>query len=169
MDFDALLAKALSKQRTEFQSFVKEALDQQKTELKEALDQQKKELIQMFDEKLKPLHIKSDILSAKLANSQLGRSDKLAKVPKSDGIEPAEPYPNNIMQLLVAGNEKLPDGNKNSWNKKSSRQLLMQYGEDPEASDNDNEYSESSRYARLKVARVLGVSKAQLNYALQVL
>ena len=51
------------------------------------------------------------------------------KVPNSRGEAPLV-FPDNIMMLLVAGNEKLPNGETTSWNKKKSQQLLTFYGQE---------------------------------------
>ncbi|KAJ3397780.1 hypothetical protein HDV05_002859 [Chytridiales sp. JEL 0842] len=69
------------------------------------------------------------------------------------------------MELLVAGNEALPDNTPNSWSKSKSKKLLQAYGEVAEESDTDDENSSKSRARRLRVARVLGVTQAQLNFA----
>ena len=66
----------------------------------------------------------------------------------------------------MAGNECLPNGKNNPWSWKKSIRLLREYGQDAgEASDAEAEDSIGSRFARLKLARVLGISNVQLNYA----
>ena len=139
-------------------------------QIKDLLDQQKAELLEEFDTKLeaavKPLRISVSILTAKHANACLARAEKLVKVPRPDGTPPTGAYPETILNLLVVGNEKLPDGTTNTWNKKKSHALLKQYDADMgDMSDGENEHTELSRTRRLKLARVLGVSQAQLNYA----
>ena len=127
-------------------------------------------MLSEFDTKLeaavKPLRTSVTILTAKHANACLARAEKLVKVPKPDGKLPTGAYPDTILNLLVAGNEKLPDGTTNTWNKKKSCALLQQYEVDVgDMSDGENENTELSRTRRLKLVRVLGVSQAQLNYA----
>jgi hypothetical protein len=75
------------------------------------------------------------------------------------------------MDFLVAGNEVLPDGSRNTWNRQKSKALLRQYnpGEESGGSDSDNEYSEKSRALRLRLARTLGVTQVQINFALMAL
>ena len=68
--------------------------------------------------------------------------------------------------LLVAGNENLPNGQPNPWNKVKSRALLQFYGEDDGyESDPNNEYTAKSSARRLRVAKALGITRAQLNFA----
>jgi len=55
-------------------------------------------------------------LSIKQQNSLLGRYDKLVSVKRPNGVEPTI-FPDCIAQLIVAGNEALPNGEINSWNK----------------------------------------------------
>ena len=86
------------------------------------------------------------------------------KVPNSRGEAPSV-FPDNIMMLLVAGNEKLPNGETNSWNKKKSQQLLKFYGQEDSDSESESEYTPTSRERRLNVAKQIGASKAQLNFA----
>ena len=88
-------------------------------------------------------------------------------------------FPDNIMMLLVAGNEQLPDGSRNQWNNKKSKKLLQFY--DVEFSDSDSEpdsdskdpitqelkqvkkeLKESSRKRRLDVAKQIGVSHTKI-------
>jgi len=141
-----------------------------KTELIELLDVQKKDLIKEIDARLhnalKPLTTQVSILSGKLQNASLSRGDAIVKVPKADGALPESDTPESIMNLIVAGNESLPNGQLNKWSKQKSIKLLREYGvEADDASDNENEFTERSRTARLKVARALGISNVQLNYA----
>jgi hypothetical protein len=44
---------------------------------------------------------------AKSFNSSASRSTILRKVPKQDGTFPRSEFPRTLMELLVAGNEKL--------------------------------------------------------------
>lgn len=104
-------------------------------------------------------------------NSLLGRSDVLVEVARdSDGKFPSqnEPvsvaFPPSIECLLVAGNEILPSGAANVWNKQKSIALLQFYGED-ENTDTEEENSVNSRPRRLRIARKIGVTRTQLNFA----
>ncbi len=90
---------------------------------------------------------------------------RLKVVPKDDGSQPSCDYPTTLMEILVAGNEALPNGEINSWNKRKSQELLMEYGDDPYISETENEYSPTARELRLKVARKLGVSHNQVAFA----
>eukprot|EP00919_Chromeraceae_sp_WS-2016_P006599 GHVR01015504.1.p1 GENE.GHVR01015504.1~~GHVR01015504.1.p1 ORF type:complete len:156 (-),score=6.52 GHVR01015504.1:94-561(-) len=72
--------------------------------------------------------------------------------------------------FLVAGNERLPGGGPNDWNRNRSRAALRFYdiqGVFSDTSDMDtiNEDRQSSRIARVKLAGKLGLTKAQLNVA----
>jgi hypothetical protein len=98
-------------------------------------------------------------------NATLSRQEQLRKVPLEDGSLPTVDYPTTLMELLVAGNEVLPDNTRNAWNKKKSMALLRAYNEDADDSDTDNEYTSKSRSRRLRVAKVLGITSAQLNFA----
>ncbi|KAG2438893.1 hypothetical protein HYH02_010689 [Chlamydomonas schloesseri] len=117
--------------------------------------------------KLDKTMVKVDILVVKQQNSAATRSDRLQVVPRPDGSMPTVEYPESIQQLLVAGNESLPDGQRNTWNKSKSKALLQQYEDanESESEADDNEYSSKSRARRLKLARHLGVTNAQLNFA----
>lgn len=98
-------------------------------------------------------------------NASCGRDDPLLCFPPLPGQQPVE-YPPTIAHLIVAGNESLPNGTKNSWNKEKSAALLQSL--DPgyhTEDDTDGEFSPRSRNRRLKVAKVLGITRAQLNFA----
>ncbi|PNW71284.1 hypothetical protein CHLRE_16g647750v5 [Chlamydomonas reinhardtii] len=117
--------------------------------------------------KLDKTMVKVDILVVKQQNSAATRSDRLQVVPRPDGSMPTVDFPESILQLLVAGNESLPDGSRNTWNKSKSKSLLRQYEDasESESETDDNEYSSKSRARRLKLARLLGISNTQLNFA----
>ena len=115
---------------------------------------------------LESMGAKLESMEVKLENSLAGREEELKWPPhKVTG----EPYVTgesiNINCLLVAGNEKLPNGKPNTWNMAKSKAALQYYGEECESDEEKSEYSESSRARRLRLARVLGVSRAQLNFA----
>jgi hypothetical protein len=107
-----------------------------------------------------------------IMNSLSGPSDPLTIVPNSGGIIPTAEnieVPGSILNLVVAGNEALPNGQPNDWNRHKSRALLKFYGE-PEDSESDaenptSEFSSRSRNRRLRVAKVLGITKSQLRDA----
>jgi hypothetical protein len=135
--------------------------------LVKSLADQETKLVARFEKIVKPLEIQVKVLTAKLANSAVTREDTLTKVPKQDGELPSADFPGTLMELVVSGSESLPNGKSNPWNRKKSIRLLREYGQDAgEASDADEtEDSTKSRAARLKLARVLGISTVQLNYA----
>lgn len=114
--------------------------------------------------------INVDRLEARAFNCTANRTEALARLPLRDGRLPTVEYP-NIESLVVSGAERLPiSGNVNQWTKAKSRALLQAYGEDVSEgeSDTEQETSERARGRRLKVAKFLGVSTAQLNSCMQV-
>lgn len=85
-------------------------------------------------------------------NATLGRDDALLEVPRRhDGVVPsaASPtpldYPRTLAELVVAGNERLPNGTDNPWNRHKSRDLLAFY--DGDMSDAESEPTAASRAA----------------------
>ena len=85
-------------------------------------------------------------------------------VPRDgDGVLPDVEFPQSLEVLLVAGNEALPSGPLNSWNKKKSMALLRFYGEQDDT-DNEDENTSRSRHRRLRLARKIGVTQTQLNF-----
>ena len=104
-------------------------------------------------------------IDLRYTNSTLGRDDALQRVPLPDGTLPLGEYPVSLAALLVAGNESLPNGQLNTWNAKKSRDLLIQYDPNYETDGEVEELSTRSRNRRLRLARVLGVTRAQLNFA----
>lgn len=127
--------------------------------------------VDSISNKLDKTMVKVNILVVKQQNSAATRSDRLQMVPRPDGSTPTVDFPETIQQLLVAGNENLPDGQRNTWNRKKSKALLQQYEDasESESETDDNEYSSKSRARRLKLARHLGVTNAQLNFAQMML
>ena len=115
--------------------------------------------------RLDAIETRQRILGAKQYNSTIGRTDELKVVLKSDGSAPICDFPRCLEQLLVAGNESLPSGVVNTWNKVKSLALLHEYdpGYDTDGMDADEE-SSKSRARRLKVASALGVTRMQLNF-----
>jgi len=102
------------------------------------------------------------------ANSCVSRSEALARVPDVHGeLPPIEMFPPTLNHLLVAGSERLPGtGEVNVWNKAKSRWLLAYYGADEGYdSETDNEHTPTARSMRFRIARVLGVTQAQLQLA----
>ena len=144
------------------------SLQNQKQSLDLSLQNQKQSfdlVIKTLIDKVDVMGLKVDSLAAKNTNGSAGRMDKLVKVPRaSDGSLPPL-FPENLMSLLVAGNESLPDNTKNNWNAKKSKQLLIFYDGSLSGSDDESEHSEKARERRLKVARTVGISQVQLNYA----
>ena len=77
---------------------------------------------------------------------------------------PTSEFPPTILELLVAGNETLPNGTRNGWNKEEkSKALLEEFGEDAYDTETENEHSEKSR--GVKLAWKIGVTIAQMNFA----
>ena len=115
--------------------------------------------------RLDAIETRQRILEAKQYNSTIGRTDELKVVLKSDGSAPICDFPRCLEQLLVAGNESLPSGDTNTWNKEKSVALLREYdpGYDTDGMDADEE-SSKSKARRLKVAIALGVTRMQLNF-----
>jgi len=113
----------------------------------------------------------------------------LQKIPNRRGDEPDDSiHPANIAQLVVSGAEKNPDRTTRVvWSRRRSEAFLQFYDEGytTEASqssdDGDGTLSEgemqerqereasktvmSARRCRLRVAKYLGVTVAQINYA----
>ncbi|EFJ42759.1 hypothetical protein VOLCADRAFT_107108 [Volvox carteri f. nagariensis] len=122
--------------------------------------------VETLSGEMRQLSNKVGVLTAKQHNSLVGRSDLLQKVPLHDGSLPEGDYPRTIMEVIVPGNEALPDGSMNMWNKSKSRCLLHQYQDDSgEESGTDDEQSSRSLARRLRLARCLGISNIQLNFA----
>ena len=106
-----------------------------------------------------------DSIEVKERNSHAGREDALEWPPRKDGQVYDAEEPITINKLLVAGNETLPNGQKNSWNRFKSKKALCFYGEGSGSESEGNEYDEKSLARRLRLARTLGISRAQLNFA----
>ena len=141
-------------------------IDDLKEAIKEAFEDKIVPTLKSMGATLESMGAKLESMEAKLENSLAGREEELKWPPhKVTG----EPYVTgesiNINCLLVAGNEKLPNGKPNTWNKAKTRAALEYYGEECESDEEKSEYSEISRARRLLLARVLGVSRAQLNFA----
>ncbi len=98
----------------------------------------------------------------------MSRQERLQEVPRvDDGILPSQQnvaFPATLERLLVSGNESLPSGQQNDWNKNKSIALLQFYGEQDET-DTEEEDNSRSLARRLRLARKLGVSQTQLNFA----
>ena len=135
-------------------------------ELKAAIKDAIEPTLQSMGATLKSMGAKLESIEAKLENSFAGREEELKWPPHKVIGQPYEAGESiNINCLLVAGNEKLPNGKPNTWNMAKSKAALQYYGEECESDEEKSEYSESSRARRLRLARVLGVSRAQLNFA----
>ena len=154
--------------------------------IKQAIEDQIKPLIDSsiktaIEDQIKPLvddSIKKAIadqimpilnsIEVKERNSRAGPDDSLIWPPhKETGVAFAldQQESISISCLLVAGNETLPNGQRNRWNKAKSKLALNYYGEDGGSDSDDDEYSAKSRARRLRLAGVLGISRAQLNFA----
>eukprot|EP01039_Chlorochromonas_danica_P007754 gene7754-8565_t len=97
--------------------------------------------------------------------------DELAEVARGiDGKLPSQntpqavEFPPSIECLLAADNEMLPSGAPNKWNKRKSMALLQFYGDD-EHTDTEDDNSVSSPARRLRLAKKIGVTRSQLNFA----
>ena len=105
-------------------------------------------------------------------NSFLGANDALIQVPRrSDGLTPGEvacDYPRCIGTLVGAGNEALPGGQ--AWNSEKSGALLRFYDGDLSDTESDTgENADKSRRRRVRVARRIGITQAQLLTGCQML
>jgi hypothetical protein len=114
---------------------------------------------------IKPIQVILDSIEVKERNSHSGLEDALEWPPRKDGQVYNAEEPITINTLLVAGNETLPNGTKNTWNSNKSRAALRFYGDGSGSESEGNEYDEKSRARRLRLARKLGISRAQLNFA----
>ena len=111
-------------------------------------------------------HIK--VLAAKQNNSTKGRDDTLDAVPIPPGgiVVGDGAMPPTLAHLSVAGNENLPNGQRNTWNARKSKDLLLTFGEADSDSETDGEeFGPTARRRRIKLARFIGVTAAQLNSA----
>eukprot|EP00299_Pterocystis_sp_00344_P015904 c7958_g1_i2.p1 GENE.c7958_g1_i2~~c7958_g1_i2.p1 ORF type:complete len:193 (+),score=22.38 c7958_g1_i2:22-579(+) len=124
--------------------------------------QELKGLLQTMDANVK-------ILMAKQANSVIARLDTITPVPRSDGTTPAVDFPVSLSQLLVGGSETVPDqrSGRADWSIAKSKALLEAYNEQFSDAESDSEAKKEikSRRLRLRVARVLGITTSQLNFA----
>ena len=119
--------------------------------------------IAALDDKVIGIQRRQDVSDAKAKNAQCGRNDPLVRVPLTNGTFLDE-YPPTISHLLVSGNENLHDGGRHTWNRHKSAVILAAFREDS-GNDTDGEDGATSPRRRLKVAKVLGVTKTQLNFA----
>ena len=103
-------------------------------------------------------------------NSTKGRDDQLERVPFPIGaLVYGDDYPTTLAHLSVAGNENLPNNEKNLWSARKSRNLLLTYGEGSESEGEIDETHPSARRRRIKLARRLGITTVQLNHASSIL
>ena len=107
------------------------------------------------------------IIDMKSRNASNRRHETLSIVPLSDGSNPNCEYPESICNLIVSGSELLPGRDiTNNWNKTKSFNLIKQYQPDYNSdAESDNEDSSRSRNRRLKVAKLIGITSSQLNFA----
>ena len=121
-----------------------------------------------METRISSVEINLRVMDIKSRNATCTRDDKLYIVPLRDGSDPTCEYPESIGNLIVSDGELLPEKDVvNNWNKTKSLDLIKQYepdySSDPETSD--NECSERSRNRRLKVAKLIGITGPQLNFA----
>ena len=123
------------------------------------------ERVNNIDDNVHQLVTSVSILNVKSQNSQCGRDDELQVVPLPGGNRPTVAYPKSIANLIVSGNERLPNGTVNNWNSLKSAALIKQYEPDYATDEETQEDTARSRNRRLKLAKLLGVTSAQLNFA----
>ena len=111
------------------------------------------------------------VLSAKQSNSTKGRDEALDHVPfplraeiVGEGVMPP-----SLAHLAVAGNETLPNGDRNTWNARKSKDLLKTYGDQSESEGEVEESHPTARKRRIRLARCIGITAAQLNSANTIL
>ena len=114
-----------------------------------------------------------NILLIKQYNSSCTR-DTILKYPLLDpsAIVPGDLANLTLSHLLVSGVENLPNGQPHNWNRIKSLRLLRLVNDEAE-SDSDNDANDNpiaensvrSRNRRLKLAKALGISQTQLNFA----
>eukprot|EP01119_Soliformovum_irregulare_P015689 TRINITY_DN444_c0_g1_i3.p1 TRINITY_DN444_c0_g1~~TRINITY_DN444_c0_g1_i3.p1 ORF type:complete len:124 (-),score=27.05 TRINITY_DN444_c0_g1_i3:33-404(-) len=105
--------------------------------------------------------INSSFSEVRSRNATKSRTEKLELPKTEDGTLPHLARP-SLEELLVAGNEKLPSGGTNTWNRTN---LLRKYGKLAPDEESDSEDSAKSRELRLRIAATLGVTREQLNFA----
>ena len=115
-----------------------------------------------ISERLNDLHNDFSVVATKAHNAACSKDDTLKKVPLSDGSFPVNDCPQSVLNLLVAGNESLPNGQGNNWNARKSLDLIKEYEPGYETDENAPNLS---RKRRLKLAMLLGVTSTQLNIA----
>ena len=105
-------------------------------------------------------------------NSSIGKDENIERIPNDAGNFPRDSnieFPSSIHNLLVSGSELLPNNTVNSWNKIKSLARLKFYGDDEQTDGETEECSRTSSDRRLKLARKLGITQAQLKLAQLVL
>ena len=129
-----------------------------------------------FDARFDAMETRIDILdnmvrrqSALQSNSTKNRSELLEIVPRLDGENPqivGIDYPPTLNHLLVAGNERTPLGDMNTWSKYKSKALLDFYGaDDGYDSESMVENTPTARIRRLKLAKIIGITPQQIQTA----
>jgi len=96
-----------------------------------------------------------------MVNSTKGLNDELEVVPLTSGALPQLELP-TIAKLLVAENEKLPNGQPNDWNAKKSLKLIRKYDPTYET-DDEAEKKQTPRRRRVKIAQCLGLTGTQMS------
>ena len=140
-------------------------------------------------------HLLSRSRDALQKNATATRRDILVRVPRPDGRIPDAEYPISISQLLASGSERHPSHDeannsfgeceifalyptqwypeRTNWSLAKSKALLQEYGQnlsESSGSDADEEARAirtymTSRRARLKLARVIGITQSQINFS----
>ena len=119
-----------------------------------------------MDTRLDSMEVVQRVSSAKISNSMRRARDRLDIVPLNNGTLPTTTvdYPHSFEELIVAGNEMLPlSGSNNPWNSTKSLALIRLY--DPAYETDDDSSEVSARRRRLEVARHIGITGPQLNFA----
>ena len=122
--------------------------------------------LDIIDARLDRLEVMQRVSSAKISNSMRRARDRLDIVPLNNGTLPTTTvdYPHSFEELIVAGNEMLPlSGLNNPWNSTKSLALIRLY--DPAYETDDDSSEVSARRRRLEVARHIGITGPQLNFA----
>lgn len=117
--------------------------------------------VENIDVRVKRLRTQGRINEIMMRNSLMGVHDTLIPIPNQNGIVPMIEHPTNISQLSQGGSEQMAGGGS-SWSTEKSLAFIMEYDEGYETENRGT--FESSRRRRHRVASILGVTKAQINF-----
>ena len=150
---------------SDIKNLLQEALQEALKPIIDRLDKIDTRLDSM-DTRLDSMEVVQRVSSAKISNSMRRARDRLDIVPLNNGTLPTTTvdYPHSFEELIVAGNEMLPlSGSNNPWNSTKSLALIRLY--DPAYETDDDSSEVSARRRRLEVARHIGITGPQLNFA----